>query len=75
MSSTSHGQMVPESLFFTSAFLMTVIFIGSLRMLDVGEIGAAIYRKCSTATSTSQGRTVVFLVGGFCVVLFMISSG
>lgn len=58
--------------FFTAAFLTMVIFMRSLQKRGAlrNGIKGSTYRMCSMATSTSQGRTAIFLITVF-FVLFM----
>ena len=75
MSSTMNvHEAISARFFLTAAFLTMTIFMMSLQNECVSsfrdEEGSA-YRMCSMATSTSQGRTVVFLVT-VGLVLFMI---
>ena len=75
MSSTMNvHEAISARFFLTAAFLTMTIFMMFLQneiALSVRDEKASAYRMCSMATSTSHGRTVVFLVT-VGLVLFMI---
>lgn len=66
-------EAISARFFLTSAFLTMTIFMCRSRecVSDFRDGEGSAYRMCSMATSTSQGRTVVFLVT-VGLVLFMI---